>query len=455
MVNLHHHLLTSGDRVAVAVSGGGDSVALVWLLRDLSAERGFELAGLVHVNHQLRGEASDEDEAFCRALAERLQIPFDVTRVDVRALAQASRQSIEAAARTARYVAFDAAMDRLGATTLATGHTRDDQAETVLLRLLRGAGTRGVAGIRLRRGRIIRPLLDCRRADLREWLAERGEMFREDQSNDDVSIARNRIRHELLPVIARIAPTGVEALGRFAELAAADDDWLTKSAIESAASVVLSDEGAAPSGVALDVAALNRLPPALAGRVILMAASRVSARSALSLRHLDAVLALAGADKTDGHTDLPGLAIDRSGGVLRIRGARGRAESATYDRALPVPGMVELPGAGGRISASVAPRAGGRVMAGTVATLQSSALTLPLRVRNRRDGDRLRPLGAPGRRKLQDLLVDRKVPRAERDSVPLVVDAGGRIVWVAGVTIAHECRVTAPEAGVVILELST
>src|SRR5262245_55021255 len=146
----------AGDRVAVAVSGGGDSVALAWLLAELSArDRGPAVAGLIHLNHQLRGAESDTDEAFCRQLVRRLHVPIETARVDVAAHARDARVSIEVAAREARYAFFETAAASLGATLVATGHTLDDQAETVMLRVIRGAGTRGLSGIRARRDRII------------------------------------------------------------------------------------------------------------------------------------------------------------------------------------------------------------------------------------------------------------------------------------------------------------
>jgi len=461
-----------GETIAVAVSGGSDSVALTWLLRALEADTGLRPAGLIHVNHQLRGAASDEDAAFCRALAARLAVPIDVTTVDVAALARAGRQSVEAAARRARYAAYADAAARLGATLVATGHTMDDQAETVLLRLLRGAGSRGLSAIRVRRGRYIRPLLDCRRADLRAYLTERGLDWREDASNADVSILRNRVRHELMPRVEAIFPGGVRALARAAALAEADETFLMTAAIKSRATVVVSS-GAPGSlteaSVDLDVRALSQLPAALARRVVRSVVEDAAPGVALSARHLVAVCRLAGTDKASGHLDLPGVSVERSAGVLTVSPAlkADRIPPAPNGarwpvRPLDLPGRVRVPEAGLEIGvaagagpAGVGPADEGVAHGRLVAQVQADAVKLPLAVRNRRPGDRLRPLGAPGRRKLQDVFVDRKVPRTERDRVAVVVDRDDRIVWVAGVTIAEECRVTAPERGVLILEQRT
>jgi tRNA(Ile)-lysidine synthase len=447
-----HGLLALGDRVLVAVSGGPDSVALTWLLVAVAEAAGFTLAGLVHVNHGLRGAEAAADEAFCRALAARLDLPIDVAHVDVGSLARARRRSIEVAARDARYASFAAAAARLGATRVATGHTLDDQAETVLLRLLRGAGSRGLAGIRLKRGSLVRPLLECRRADLIAYLAERHEPFREDASNLDRAIPRNRVRHDLLPVIDALAPGARRALARVAALAADDEDYFRAAVTESASAVVLPD-----GGVCLD--AVGERPPALARRIVRWAIESVAPDVGLTASHLDAVLRLATSGSSSGHLDLPGVVVEQRAGNLSIRPAAGPGRAVStrrvqFEYSLPCPGEVAVLEAGVTVVASAArsdaPTLGDR---SDVVTVREASFAQPFSVRNRRDGDRFRPLGAPGRRKLQDVLVDRKVPRQERDRVPIVIDALGRIIWVAGIAIAEEGRVTAASEGVVTLSV--
>jgi tRNA(Ile)-lysidine synthase len=453
-----HDLVAPGDRVAIAVSGGSDSVALLWLLRELAAAPGaeFSIVGLIHVNHRLRGEAAAGDEAFCRALAERLAWPIEVGTFDVAALARAARRSVEATARDARYRFFLEASRRLDATCVATGHTRDDQAETVLLRLLRGAGSRGAGGIRPKWSIYVRPLLDCAHADLRRYLALRREPYCEDASNADCSIPRNRIRHELMPLIFRIAPGGARALGRFASLSRDDEAFLGHAAIEVAGSVVLSNE----NGVQLKRVPLTALHAAVARRVIRHAleAAHGTAGAFFSARHVEAIRRLALADNSRGHLDLPGLTVEADSEVLTLcRPAAVRGDDG-FERGLPVPGSVEVPEAGVVVVASMVDTVGSAQIEngrGDRAAVQAATILLPLVVRNRRPGDRFRPLGAPGRRKLQDLFVDRKVPRGARDRVPVVVDRAGRIVWVVGHGIADECRVTVAGAGVVLLKVET
>ena len=457
-------LIREGDRVAVALSGGSDSVALTFVLRDLVEHpaMNFSIAGLVHLNHGLRGDEAKRDEQFCLALAGRLNLTIDVREVDVAAAARVSARSIETTARDLRDAFFTDAAERLGATVVATGHTMDDQAETVLLRLLRGASNRGLSGIRPKRGVVIRPLLDCRRTELRDYLASRGETFCEDSSNRDESIARNRVRHQLMPAIETIAPGGVRALARAAALAASDEAFLSAAAGREAADVIRNE----PTCVSLDRARLSSLPLALARRVLRQALESIAPRAPFTARHLDMALDIAKTRNPRGAVDLPAVTIRRASDRLLLEPApperRDEARTAVQRhenrRILTVPGTIALDDLGRIITSAAADTLDGRKPSsgrGDEATVQAAAIQLPLTVRRWEPGDRLRPLGAPGRRKVQDLFVDRKVPRALRERTPIVVDAAGRIVWVVGLAIAHECRVTSPEDGMVILNVKT
>src|SRR6185295_6498548 len=345
-----HGLAAAGDRVAVALYGGADSVALTWLLHEVAADLHIEISGLIHVNHQLRGADSDADENFCRALAERLHLPLDVSRVDVGARARAQHRSVESTARDVRYECFVDAARRLGADRIATGHTLDDQAETVLLRLLRGAGTRGIAGIRVRRGVFVRPLLDCGHADLVMYLSDRHEAFREDGSNADRRIPRNRVRHELLPVIDQLAPGARRAMARIAAQSAEDEEYFRDAVITLASSVVLPD-----GRVSLD--ALAGQPAALVRRLIRGELERVSQGLAFSAGHVEDVMQLMASTELSGHLDLPGVVVERDRGTMTMRTVSdpsepGRASSARFEYSLPCPGAVDVPEAGVTVLAS-------------------------------------------------------------------------------------------------------
>ena len=439
-----------------AVSGGSDSVALAWILKDLHDRGVLVLSAIGHVHHQLRGAEADADEVFCRDLAARIGVPFFSGRVDVAAAVAAVGGSVESVARRLRYAWLETAADSAGATRVATGHTLDDQAETVLLRLLRGAGGRGLSGIRPARGVVIRPLLEVRRADLRAALAEIGETFREDVTNTDLSIPRNRVRHTLLPVIERITPGGLDALARTAALAADDENYLAAAAIDAARSVVLSNEAD------LSIEGLGALAPAIARRVVRGSIERAAPDRAghITAAHVDAVRSLA-AKAEAGHLDLAGVSVESDGRVLRFSAAGLKIGAAEFTYQLSGSGSVTVPEANLVIWAGLRDQSHRRGVetdsetnAGRTTlevTVDVAAFEWPLSVRNRRPGDRIKPVGGRGRKKVQDLLVDMKMPRADRDRVAVVVDASGQLVWVVGVTPADECRVRTPEAEMVVL----
>jgi tRNA(Ile)-lysidine synthase len=462
-----HALLRDGRRVLVALSGGADSVALLFLLRELEAEGALTVAGAAHLHHGLRGSEADEDEAFCAALAARVGVPYVSERADVAAVARERKRSIEDAARTARYAFLERAAGALGAAVIAVAHTRDDQAETFLLRLLRGAGARGLGAIRPGLGRVIRPLLDIERAALRAYLTSRGEGWREDASNRDVRVPRNRVRHDLIPFLeAHFAPAIAATLARDAALARDDEDFLREQAIELAGRIVLPDER---SHTRLDAAGLAAAPRALSSRVVLHALERHAGGRSISFEHVDRVLTLRPGEALS----LPGQDVRRVADEITIRpGAAASRRTArrggtsgtsavgsrtSFAFSLSIPGEVELAAARVAVAAVRLHTADARPRKwegrGAEVGVAASMLVLPLAVRSRRPGDRFHPLGAPGPRKLQDFFVDRKVARAQRDTVPLVVDGQDRIVWVVGQSVAEDFRVTDPSRGVILLQV--
>ena len=458
---VRHNLARRETRLVIAISGGSDSVALAYLLKDLAEDGLLAVAGLAHFNHQLRPEAG-EDEQFCRDVATVLGWPIVVDREDVAALARTKGVSLESAGRTARHGFLERARLELSADRVALGHTRDDQAETFLLRLARGAGSRGLAAMHPRRGVVIRPLLDCRRGELRAYLTEHHVRWREDLTNRDVTIPRNRVRAELLPVLeSRFNPAIVDALADAADIAR--DEWRLVEELSAQALAAIGRRDAA--GWRLDADRLNALPVAVARALLRRVMDEVSGGKPQTFRHIEEVrrLSLEGT----GPVDFPAHVVQRLGTdvVLSSRSDRGRSrpgEAANLFRySLSIPGEVVVPEAGRVVAAFVAPsleaaeraltRNGVRADVGAIVQLDCSG---GLAVRNRRPGDRFRPIGLGGRKKLQDVFVDRKVPKTARDHVPIVVDGADRIVWVAGHGIAAEFRVTDPAQPVLVLTLT-
>jgi tRNA(Ile)-lysidine synthase len=465
-----HALIGSGARGVAAVSGGSDSVALVHLLKELDAAGELRLVGIAHFNHQLRA-AADDDERFVARAAEALGQRCFVDRGDVSARARRERRSLEDAARASRHEFFERARVHFGADWIALGHTRDDQAETFLLRLLRGAGSRGLAGMYPRHGRIVRPLIACRRHELRAWLLDRGIAFVDDESNADLSIPRNRIRAELLPLLeSRFNPAIVDVLAGEADLAREAWDTIGAAADEIASRIVKGTERART----IDIAELNNVPLAFRRVVLWRAMSAAAGARTVTFEHVAAALRLLDANGP-AVLDAPGHNLERIGARLVLRGrppntvgrwnpgnpdghASPGNKANLFRYSLSIPGEVVLAETGHALSADIEsaperPDASAITGNGALAVVRGDLCRGQLSIRNRRPGDRFQPVGLGGRKKLQDFFVDRKVRRADRDKVPIVVDDSDRIVWVAGYGIDEAFRVTDAAQAVLLLRL--
>lgn len=442
------HLWQPGARVVGAVSGGTDSVALVHLLRELAGGGYVDLVGLAHLNHGLRGAEAERDAAFCAQLARDCGLPLDVETIEVARLASAEGRSVEDAAREARYAFLERARVRLGGEVIAVAQTRDDQAETVMLRLVRGSGPGGLAAIAPRRGRVVRPLIDLRRADLVKYLTDRGIPWVEDSSNRDPRFVRTRVRHELLPwLAAHVNPAIVDVLARTADIAA-DEHRLLGELAEAARARVQDASGA------LDRTALLAEPRALQRRILRAAAAPVLGR-AVRMGQVDAALEWAAQGKSR-RVRLSDLVFERLDDD-RIRLARADAASPPptgWRHVVRVPGAIDVPEAGLRFAArpaDAAVAARPEALGPWGVAVPASELGPEVVVRAWERGDRFRPLGAPGRKKVHDLFVDRRVRPEDRRRVPVVAAPDGRIVWVAGHALAQEFAVSPATKSVVVL----
>lgn len=313
-----HALVPPGTRVLIGLSGGSDSVALTRLLLDLAEHGEFTVAGLAHFNHRLRASA-ERDELFCRDFARRLNVPIVVEAADVRSAAQAHALSIEDAARRLRYAFLERAASALWADRIAVGHTQDDQAETFLLKLMRGAGLTGLGGIYPRRGAVIRPLLDVADLDLRAYLASQGQEWVEDESNDDLDNPRNRVRHRILPELDRAAGGSTHAaISRAAALIREDGQWLDELGDARFRALAVQIDG----GLELDVCSLAETPAPVLRRVLLQAMRISAGTREVGLDHVEAVAALLSG--THGGVDVPGSRVELRGGKLVLLQRRGR-----------------------------------------------------------------------------------------------------------------------------------
>jgi tRNA(Ile)-lysidine synthase len=427
-------LVHAGDRVGVAVSGGADSVALLRILLELRHELGVVLS-VVHFNHQLRGAEADADEQFVTQLAHRHELELHLGSRDVAAHARTHRLSTEAAARQLRYRYFRQLLEEKKLNRMATGHTLDDQAETVLLRLIRGAGTRGLAGIYPQlsfgnEGSIIRPLLETRRKLLENYLGEIGQDWREDSSNRDLRHARNRVRHGIVPRLERtLNPAVREILGETADIARAEEGYWQKEVAR-----VWPDVWQ-PERRTLMPVALAALPLALRRRVVRAAAESLGVK--LEFRHLEEILDLDRAGPRSAM--LPeGWLLSATPSGLKFDPPGSAAAKSDYAYKLAVPGAIHVPEAGTRFDATLVP-----VSAASGYNpdhmLDPASLQPELTVRNWRAGDRYWPAHSKSPKKIKELLQERKLAGAERKLWPVVV-SGQEIVWVRGFPTPERLR---------------
>ncbi|MFO7734205.1 MAG: tRNA lysidine(34) synthetase TilS [Candidatus Aminicenantes bacterium] len=446
---LEHPTIVPGDRVLAACSGGPDSVALVSLLFKLRQEMPVDVV-VAHFDHGLRAE-SGVDEKFVREMARERRLPFVSGSADVRAHAAENRMNLEEAGRVLRYRFLQAEAERIRATKIATGHTMNDQAETFLMRLMRGTGLAGLAGIPPIRAAgpclVVRPLLGLTRARLLAFLEDQGQAFRTDATNLDRRNLRNRIRLGLLPDLERnYEPRIVEHLARTASLAREEDELLTEFVRELSQTFLLRKS----REVSLDARGLPPDLPALSRRVLreFLREVRGDLRS-ISYEDVASVLGL----KDGKERALPGgPTLVREKGWIRVKGKR----TAPRPFRLSWNGVerLEVAGAGMEFEGArrkPAERAASRKGDLETAVLDASKLAFPIVVRNRRPGDLYRPLGAPGRKKLKEILRAKGVPREARDRLP-VFCSGGDIVWVPGLPVAEKFKVTPKTKTVFVIE---
>jgi tRNA(Ile)-lysidine synthase len=312
-----HRLCPSGTRLLIGLSGGSDSVALVLLLRDLAEQGGFIVVSLAHLNHRLRCTAA-RDEQFCRDLADRVGLPITVESIDVASYAQTQRLSVEDAARRLRYDFLHRVAESTSADRIAVGHTRDDQAETFLLKLIRGAGLTGLSGIYPRRDKVIRPLLDVGRADLRHYLESRGQGWVDDETNEDLSNPRNRIRHKVLPELDLAGNSSSSpAIARAAAIVREDGQWLDELSDRRFDALVVR----CSAGLEIDVAGLMAEPPPIRRRIVLMVLRLTAPNREIGFDHVEAALEVAAGESAG--VDVPGARVELRGRkMVLLREAR-------------------------------------------------------------------------------------------------------------------------------------
>ncbi|MDA0988446.1 MAG: tRNA lysidine(34) synthetase TilS [Chloroflexi bacterium] len=454
-------LVQCSQPLIVAVSGGPDSLALLLLLAQLKQSLGLNLH-VAHLDHGLRGRESRADAQFVEETTSGLSLPVTIEQEDVASYRAGRHLSLEEAAREVRYTFLSRVAIDQGAAAVVLGHTVDDQAETILMHIIRGSGLAGLSGMLplaywpsshdSRRIALVRPLLEIKREETRDYCLWKGITPRDDSSNLSLRFTRNRLRSDLLPRLRSYNPRFQEALLRLGHSASQDQAYILEEA-SRARERLAADSG---DGITIERRGFAALAPTLKRHLLRLVYEEIRGSShGLEHRHLEGMVKL-----TNGITgreiDLPdGLVFSVGYEVLRLGFGKNMPPDAPVivgEYQLMVPGDVEIPG--WTIKARLFPEKGDLMAPGAHAVrLNAESVGRRLLVRGRRPGDRFHPLGMTGSKKLQDFMVDEKVPREMRDRVPLVL-SDERIVWVVGHRIAHWARLTEDAMEVVELEFS-
>ena len=441
-------LLKPGMRLGVGVSGGADSVALLRALHGRGAELGLVLH-VAHLHHGLRGAEADADLEFVRELAAGLELPFREARVETAREARKNGESIEEAARRLRYAWFRKLMAETQLNAIATAHTRDDQAETVLGKFLRGAWTQGLSGIAPEldcpEGRIVRPLLSATRVEVENYLRALGQVWREDSSNRDEAFTRNRIRHELLPLLEGWNPRLRDHMAQMAEVAREEEAWWEIELGRVAPQLLLPGKPvrgggrAADDGLAIDGPRFATLAPALQRRLLRLAAEKLGA--SLDFAGTEALRVLAVVGKSGQKRELAnGLRGERTPRELRLTVVAARSAETGAGSAIPaymatVPGEIAGPAFGVRLRVISGVRIGAGPGVGSGPAAQSAPQQALLR--NWRPGDRVTLRYSSGPRKVKEVLDRLRVTGSGRSVWP-VLEVNGQIVWMKGVELESE-----------------
>ncbi|MBW2367246.1 MAG: tRNA lysidine(34) synthetase TilS [Deltaproteobacteria bacterium] len=453
-------MLQTGDSILVATSGGPDSVAMLHGLMALASDHQWRI-GVAHLNHGLRPGNAQRDESFVIKLAQNLKLPFFTETADVEAFKHRHRLSLEEAARNVRHRFLGQVARQNGFSIIALGHHADDNAEQILLNLIRGSGLTGLAGIppvrtipveNTRPLQIVRPLMEVTKANIVGFLSDFHLACVIDETNTDFKFRRNRIRHELLPMLRdNYNPNIINTINRLASVIRTDNAWTDQEACRQMANATLDQT---VDRIILAIGPMQKMPIGLQHRIFRSAIRAVKQNlRRISNRHILDLATLVRHGPELGQLHLPDniratrehdrLTISREKISLRKQAAR-QPGAKSFEYVLKRPGEVFIKAIGMKLQAieqSAKPLPDFRKAGHSVAFFDMDSLEFPLTIRNVRPGDRFQPLGMTGTQKVKKLFIDRKIPRTQRSRCPIVMSRG-QIIWVAGHRIADPVKVT-------------
>lgn len=440
-----HHLFSGGEKIVVAVSGGPDSMALLHILWKLSEDRGPTLIA-AHLHHGLRTQA-DQDLELVQKQCTAWGIQLEEKRLDVAQLARSDKRSVEEMGRICRYDFFREVLQKHQADCIATAHHQEDNAESVLLHLLRGSGTQGLRGILPINNNIVRPLLGVKKAQILEYLIDNQVPYRVDLSNTDMGFTRNRIRHELIPYLKEhYNPQLINGLNQLADIILQEDDWLQMLITELWAKVVKEDQGS----LVLELPSFYQAHPAAQRRLILSICRHLTGSLNWEKRDIDSIIRLGQSPGSAHYLGLKQhLMVYKVYQQLRFTTLRRRSAAFHYD--FVAPGEITIEATGELVSCSVVARAD-LTKSDRDTILDWEKLDHPLQLRSRMPGDRFTPIGAHSSQKLKKYYIDRKIPWEERERIPLLASPQGKIYALIGQAVDKDAQVSSQSQYILVIK---
>ena len=445
-----YNLLEKGERVVVALSGGPDSTALLAVLASIARELDLSLVA-AHFNHGLRGAESDEDERFCRDLSDKMGLVFCAGKMD-----QNNKKGVspEDFFRRQRYGFLNKVAADSQARKIALGHNLQDQAETVLLNLLRGSGLEGLKGILPKRdGNIIRPLIEISRREIISFLDKSGISYRQDSSNKNRMYLRNQIRTELIPYLQeKYNPKIEENLAQMAEILRTEDEFIRQKADEALQSTFIQRQ---QNRILLNIAYINKLPEAIRLRIFKTVLEGFSpAKNGFSFIHIKSLDNLSQKRESGKRIVLPlGIEARREYDHLILESKKDRSIQAQYEYPMNIPGSVFVKERNVTVRVELAAKENIDWESSNKVYLDLDKIQQPVAIRNRRDGDRFQPLGGQGRQKVKKFFIDHKIPCRERDEIMLLVDRLS-VIWIENMHLNDRVKITPETKNVLKLEIT-
>jgi len=450
-------MLKKGDRVLLCVSGGPDSVAMLYLFKALAAGMRLKLF-IGHVNHALRAEESDKDESYVELLGNHQKMPVFIHRQDTKKFAKKNRFSIEDSARRLRYKFFRELADKLDIDVIATAHTKDDQAETVIMRLLRGTGLKGLRGIPTKsafgRALLIRPMIEVSRKEIEAYLKKKKLTPRIDRSNSDVKFFRNKIRLRLLPLIEKDYSPGIKnLLLTLVDLLDKDYEYLELKHKEDFKGVFKKN---AKGIITLRSAGFSRLHPSAKRAVVRSIMQDLcNGLEGIDYRHWKEIESLIDTRPVGSILNLPHkITAEKLKRSIRFNPANIKAPKKREPAfaIIKVPGLTKFGRRVLRVRYAKCASDFSKKRK-SVECLDAEKIDLPLAIRSCKQGDKMKPLGMKGYKKVSDIFIDEKIPLKKRDSIPLIVSAKGEVLWLCGIRVSDTTRISPSTKKILKLEL--